>query len=151
MRTAFGLAPLAAVAAAALAACSAHEDPAAQGVRAAVIRYDAALVDAFRSSRADGLRAVATESQVSRDAAVIAGLARQDRFMVARQDRFRVEKVVVSAPARAEVDAEEAWTYEHRALGAPDAPVEAKTLAYRMKYRLEGGPSGWRVSETIER
>jgi len=122
----------------------------------AVVRYNQGLVEAFRASRADLLTQVATENEVSRVSALIAGLATRGQYMEARQTAFEVKHTeVLRAPdggvAGAKVDADETWAYEHRALAARDAPSEVKTASYRLSYLLERKEQGWLVGQVLDR
>jgi hypothetical protein len=146
------------VVAAVLALCACprpKEDAEAYAARNAVIRYNQALVEAFRASRADLLSSVATEDEISRVAAIIAGLARNEQFMVARQTSFEVTRTTLEPPAEggaatAQVSATEAWSYQHRALSSRDAPTPPKTASYRLTYLLRRGEAGWLVGRILD-
>lgn len=139
-----------------LTACPrAREDAEAYAARNAVIRYNQALVEAFGASRADLLTAVATEEEISRVAAVISGLARQDQYMVARQTSFEVrstdlEPVPDAGLAAARVSATETWSYEHRPLARREVPVPPRTVTYRLTYLLRRQGSGWLVGQVLD-
>lgn len=140
----------------ALAACPRpKEDAEVYAAKNAVVRYNQGLVEAYRASRADLLAQVATESEVSRVAAVIAGLASRGQYMEARQTAYEVKRTeLLRAPdggvGGARVRAEETWTYEHRALAARDAPSEVKTASYRLSYLLERREQGWVVGQVLD-
>lgn len=127
-------------------ACQRHADnPDAQAARAAVARYNQALVEAFRTMEQDRLVHVATEAEVSRVGAVIAGLMAQGKVMQARQVDSRVEEVKVLAPDLAEVLTRESWSYEHRTLADRDRPAELKRVTYRMSYQVKKKDAAWLV------
>ena len=145
-----------AVAALALGCPRQKEDAASYAARNAVIRYNQALVEAFRASRADLLTDASTEDEMSRVAAVIAGLTTRSQFMLARQTSFEVARIVVYAEdggvPRARVEAKESWSYEHRSLTARETPVTPKTITYELTYELVSRPGGgWLVTEVRER
>ncbi len=138
-----------------LAACPrGREDAEAYAARNAVVRYNQALVEAYRASRADLLTQAASPAEISRVAAIISGLASRGEFMEARQTSFQVTRTEVTAgdtgPVSARVDATETWTYEHRALSRRDAPVAPKTVDYHLTYLLEPSESGWRVGKVLD-
>ena len=135
-----------------LSACAPRrESPEAYAARNAVIRYDQALVEAFRASKSSRLTGVATDDEVARNAAVIAALLRDGKFMEARQIAFEVEKIRLLPDGRAEVDAAETWSYEHRPLADPARPVAPRTVRYALTYRLKRAGEGWAVDQVVSR
>lgn len=131
-----------------------QENAEAYAARNAVVRYNQALVEAFRASRAELLTEVATGDEISRVVSIIAGLATRGQFMVSRQTNFEVIRTTVAtddggAPT-ATVEAKETWTYEHRSLEAKNTPVPPKTVSYRLTYLLEPHGGGWLVGKVKE-
>lgn len=146
----------AALALLALAACPRpREDAEVYAAKNAVVRYNQALVESYRAGRAELLVGVASEGEVSRVAALISGLATRGQYMEARQTAYAVTRAEVrpggdGGRGGAVVDAEERWVYEHRSLGARDAPVPQKTLGYRLSYLLERRGDGWVVAQVLD-
>lgn len=112
-------------------------------VRNAVIRYNQALVEAFAASRAELMKGVATDAEITKVASIISGLASQDQYMQARQTSFTVEGSELSATQSATLDATEDWVYEHRPFDGGSAP--AKRLRYRLRYHLTQAGGSWLV------
>ncbi len=134
-----------------LLGCRLHrETPDEHAARTAVMRYNEALVRAFRDCRAERLHGVATDEEVSRVAAVIAGLLRDQKYMEARQTQFKVERIGVTSQ-RADVDAVEEWSYEHRPLPDRNRAAPAKAAKYRLTYQLKRTSSGWEVDKVLHR
>jgi hypothetical protein len=129
----------------------AKESPEAYAARVAIERYDAALVEAFRTSRADRLADVASAAEVSRNEGVIAGLARQGLYMEARQTELRIEGTAASPAGGVDVNAVESWVYEHRSAADRGRAAPQKRVQYRLTYRLEKTPRGLRVDQVVER
>lgn len=135
------------------AGCQRHaETPEEHAARTAVVRYNQALVEAFRTRAEEKLVGVASEAERSRVGAIIAGLLSQGKVMMARQSSQKVEKVRRLKDDLISVETLETWQYEHRAFRDPNAPAEGKTITYRMEYQVRRVSEGWIVqhAETVE-
>jgi hypothetical protein len=106
--------------------------------RTAVVRYNEALVLAYRGGRADVLRDVAGPEEVDRVASVVESLARQGRFMEARQTECRFLGTTLNPRPDGVtlVNTVETWAYEHRPLAERERAVPAKQARYRLEYDL---------------
>lgn len=123
----------------ALAACQRERlPPDEHAARTAVVRYNEALVLAYRSGNAAPMRDVALPAEVDRVDSTIRALAAEGRYMEARQVESRVVGVTVNPRPDGVtlVETVEAWEYEHRALDARDRAAPAKRAKYRLVYDL---------------
>lgn len=139
--------------AAALAACQRdHTPPEVHAARTAVVRYNQALVQAYRAGRAEALAGVASPAEVRRVAGIVEGLSGLGKYMEAQQTDFRVLGTTINdrPDGVTIVDALETWSYEHRDLAARERPVTPKTATYRLAYNLVRAGDGFQVHQVIE-
>jgi hypothetical protein len=137
----------------ALAACQRERISADEhAARTAVVRYNEALVLAYRSGRADVMRDVAVAAEVDRADGIIRSLASDGRYMEARQTEVRFLSTTINPRPDGVtlVNTVETWAYEHRSLAARDAPAPAKRAKYRLEYDLVRREGRFVVNRIVE-
>ena len=141
------------LAALALAACQRERLSADEhAARTAVLRYNEALVLAYRSGSADVLRDAAAPAEIERVGGIIRSLAADGRFLEARppEIRFLFTTINPKPDGVTLVNTVETWTYEHRSLAARDTPVPQRRLKYRLEYDLVRRDGGFVVHRIVE-
>jgi hypothetical protein len=137
----------------ALAACQRERISADEhAARTAVVRYNEALVLAYRSGSPDPLREAAVPAEVERVDGIIRSLAAEGKYMEARQTevRFLGTTINPNPDGVTLVNAVETWTYEHRPLTAREAPVPGKRAKYRLEYDLVRREGRFVVNRIVE-
>lgn len=119
--------------------------------RTAVQRYAEALATAYRTGRTDVLEPLTTEAERSRARDVIDALAEKGQRMEARLLELEIEGSRRLMDELYEVDTRERWRYEHRPIAAPDQPIPAREVTYRLSYQVRRRGRAWLVSNAVER
>jgi hypothetical protein len=141
------------LAALALAACQRERLSADEhAARTAVLRYNEALVLAYRSGNVGVLRDAAVPVELERVDGIIRSLAAEGKYLEARppEIRFLFTTVNPRPDTVTLVNTIETWTYEHRSLAARDAPAPSRRAKYRLEYDLVRKDGGFVVNRIVE-
>ena len=134
---------VAAVVVLACAACAGERRDAEAAVRA----YNEALIAAYRSNDASGLREVATPEEYRKVVALVDLKKAAGLVLESRLESLALESAVYSGEAGLQAQTQERWRYHDRAV-RPGAPVGPEFVAVmKMEYRLVRAEERWKVRE----
>lgn len=112
----------------------------------AVKEYDQALSRALESSSIEPLASYATQVELRRVQAYIFFNYSEGKFMKSDLKKIKFTKVKVSGK-KAEVNAEEEWTYQYLDLRTKRPLENLEKVKYRAKYKLSKTNGRWVVSK----
>lgn len=112
----------------------------------AVEAYNDALSEALESSSIEPLASHATQTELGRVQAYIFFNYSEGKFMKSNLEKINFTKVKVEGE-KAEVSAEEEWTYQYVDLKTEKPLGNLERVKYKTKYKLLKSNGKWLVSE----
>ncbi len=134
--------------AAPLQGCNRNPAPAEEArIRATIERYDAHLVEGYRTMDMNPLQEVATKLQAEDEYIHMSSLAEGGVRLLPELKSFELEKVSVEG-TRALAQTMETWDYRHESLATKKIVLVQRGMVYRLTWDLERHSDGaWFVSD----